>query len=177
MIDLCKRNTKYALRKPKKISDRKPAVAMSWGQELKKLFKDISQMNGSRIRGGILTGIRSFYMGIPNAEKTVSQAVLSWEGTTRHRHRYGGWEWRLGRREIGHIHGNWLVDIPFPKKVRDQVVSGGEADAHHILPDSGWISFYLQQPEDIEQAIKLLRRSFELVEAQQQRRQSGSRHG
>ncbi len=128
-------------------------------------------MNAGRIWEGALTGIRALYMGVPNAQRTINQAVLSWEGTTKHRHRYGGTEWRLGRRELGHIHGNWLVDIPFPKKVRNEVVAAGEAQAHHILPESGWISYYLNDREDIDHAISLLRRSFELAVAQQARRQ------
>lgn len=147
-------------------------VSTPWLHDLTNLIKDMRQMNRQRIWEGVLTAIRAIYKGIPDAGMRINQIVLSWEGTTRHRHRYGGTEWRLGRREIGHIHGNWLVDIPFPKEVRDMVVSAGEAEAHHILPDSGWISFYLRCPEDIEQAIKLLRRSFELAIAQQARRQA-----
>ena len=139
--------------------------------DLTTLAREMGQMNSRRIWAGFMTGIRATYRGIPNARKMINQTVMSWAGITKHRHRYGGTEWRLGRREIGHMHGNWLVDIPFPKKIRDAVVSAGEAEAHHILPDSGWVSFYLRQPADIEQAIKLLHRSFELAEAQQARRQ------
>ena len=149
-------------------------ILPTWLQEGALLFREIRQMNRKRIWEGVLTGVRSTYKGTSGAGKRINQAVLTWEGTTRHRHRYGGTEWRLGRREIGHIHGNWLVDIPFPKKVRDAVVAAGEAEAHHILPESGWVSFYLRQPDDVEKAISLLRRSFELAEAHQARRQAGS---
>jgi hypothetical protein len=82
---------------------------------------------------------------------------------TAHPHRFGGTEYRLGRREIGHIHGDYLVDIPFPKKVRDEIVAAGRAEPHHILPESGWISFYLREPADVERAISLFRQSFELA--------------
>ncbi len=41
---------------------------------------------------------------------------------TAHPHRFGGTEYRLGKRELGHIHGDYLVDIPFPKKVRDEIM-------------------------------------------------------
>lgn len=102
-------------------------------------------------------------MPVHGAKEQITETVLSWEGVTVHPHRFGGDEYRLGRREIGHIHGNYLVDIPFPKKVRDEVVAAGRAEPHHILPESGWISFYLRQPDDVEQAISLLRQSFELA--------------
>jgi len=69
----------------------------------------------------------------------------------------------LGKRELGHIHGDRLIDIPFPKPVRDELVSNGKAEPHHILPNSGWISFFLRTEADIDHAIKLMRTSFELA--------------
>lgn len=80
-------------------------------------------------------------------------------------HRYGGLEFRFGRRELGHIHGDRLVDIPFPKSVRDEIVAAGEAEPHHILPDSGWISLFLRTEGDVERAIRLLERSLSLAVA------------
>jgi predicted DNA-binding protein (MmcQ/YjbR family) len=76
----------------------------------------------------------------------------------------------LGKLELGHIHGDHLVDIPFPKKVRDEIIAAGRTEPHHVLPDSGWISLYLNEPADIEQAIALLRKSFELAEKQWSRK-------
>ena len=110
-------------------------------------------------------------MGVPGAAAQIHEAVLAWEGVTAHPHRFGGTEYRLGRREIGHIHGNQLVDIPFPKKVRDEIVAAGQAEVHHILPESGWVSCYLRHPNDVDGVISLIRRSFELALAQQQQRQ------
>jgi hypothetical protein len=55
-------------------------------------------------------------MPIQGAKEQIVQAGLNWEGVTAHAHRFSGTEFRLGRREIGHIHGDTLVDIPFPKK-------------------------------------------------------------
>jgi hypothetical protein len=102
-------------------------------------------------------------MPLFGAKEQITQIVLSWQGVAAHPHRFGGTEYRLGKREIGHIHGDHLLDIPFPKKVRDEVVAAGYAEPHHILPESGWVSFYLRQPSDIEKAIALLRQSFELA--------------
>jgi len=102
-------------------------------------------------------------MPIRGAKEQITQTILTWEGVTAHAHRFGGTEFRLGRREIGHIHGDYLVDIPFPKKVRDEIVAAGRAEPHHVLPESGWISFYLREPADVERAIGLFRQSFELA--------------
>ncbi len=112
-------------------------------------------------------------MSIHGAQQKVHEAVLSWPSVTAHPHRFGGTEYRLGKRELGHIHGDHLVDIPLPKKVRDEIIAAGRAKPHHVLPDSGWISFYLNDSTDVEKAIGLLRQSFELAAQQWSRKQVG----
>jgi hypothetical protein len=102
-------------------------------------------------------------MSVRGASKQIVDTLLTWEGMEAHPHRFGGTEFRIGRREIGHIHGDVLVDLPFPKKVRDEIVAAGEAEPHHILPDTGWVSFYLRKEGDIQRAIALLKRSYDLA--------------
>jgi Family of unknown function (DUF5519) len=98
-----------------------------------------------------------------HAKERVTGAVSSWEGITLAPHRFGGTAFMLGKRELGHIHGDHLIDIPFPKPIRDELVSSGQAEPHHILPNSGWISFFLHTEADIDRAIDLMRKSFELA--------------
>ena len=102
-------------------------------------------------------------MAVTGAQKRIIAAVSGWEEVEILPHRYGGREFRLGKRELGHIHGDALVDIPFPKAVRNQIVAAGEAEPHHILPNSGWVSLFLRSTEDVERAIGLLERSFQLA--------------
>lgn len=96
----------------------------------------------------------------------VETAVLAWPGVTTKIHRFGGTEFNLGKREIGHLHGNGLLDIPFPKAIRDEVVQSGAAQPHHIFPHSGWVSFYLRSEADVPGAVTLLRRNYERWQAQ-----------
>jgi hypothetical protein len=103
-------------------------------------------------------------MSVPGAGKRIEITLQEWTGIKARPHRYGGTEYRLGRREIGHVHGDRLVDIPFPQKVRDELVTAGRAEPHHILPHSGWVSFYLSDVPDVQRAIELLRLSFEIAE-------------
>jgi hypothetical protein len=102
-------------------------------------------------------------MAVAGAQKRIVAAVEGWQDAEVRPHRYGGLEFRLGKRELGHIHGDALVDIPFPKAVRDGIVASGEAEPHHILPNSGWISLFLRKAEDVETAIRLLERSLQLA--------------
>jgi Family of unknown function (DUF5519) len=108
-------------------------------------------------------------MAIHGAQERIRRVVLRWEGVTAAPHRFGGVEFRLGRRELGHVHGDSLVDIPFPRKVRDQIVAAGEAEPHHILPQTGWVSLFLHTEKDVERAIDLLHGSFLLAENHQKR--------
>ncbi len=102
-------------------------------------------------------------MPVRGASHTIQQAVLSWPNVEAHPHRFGGTEYRVGKRELGHVHGDALVDIPFPTKVRDEIVAAGQAEPHHVLPDSGWVSLFLREPADVHHAIELLRRSYDLA--------------
>jgi hypothetical protein len=103
---------------------------------------------------------------VKGAGTRICEALLQWPGVEAHPHQFGGTEYRLGQREIGHIHGDSLLDIPFPTRVRNEVVAAGRAEPHHVLPDSGWVSFYLREAGDVEQAIALLRESYELARKQ-----------
>jgi|SRR5690242_11585157 luciferase-like monooxygenase len=102
-------------------------------------------------------------MAVRGAKDRIVAAVHGWEDVEIRPHRYGGLEFRLGKRELGHIHGDALVDIPFPKAVRDEIVAAKEAEPHHILPNSGWVSIFLRTNEDVQRALALLERSFRLA--------------
>jgi hypothetical protein len=108
-------------------------------------------------------------MAVRGAQTRITTEVTSWAGVTSHPHRFGGVEYGIGKREIGHIHGDHLVDIPFPKKVRDEIVATGRAQPHHIFPETGWVSFFLQQETDVENVIALLHESYEIAQKQKSR--------
>ena len=54
------------------------------------------------------------YMGIM-LEK-IKKEILSWPGVTAGQHKFGGIEFLLNKREMGHIHGDRLADLPFPMR-------------------------------------------------------------
>ena len=93
--------------------------------------------------------------------RPIEAEVGSWEGVTSHPHRFGGVEFRLGRRELGHLHGGGLADLPFTRRIRDMLLETGRAERHHVLPDSGWVSKRIRSPEDAADAIELFRLSYE----------------
>jgi luciferase-like monooxygenase len=102
----------------------------------------------------------------------VTTEVLSWEGVTSGSHRFGGVEFLLGKREIGHLHGDRLADLPFPRRVRDELVESGRAKPHHVLPDTGWVSFWIEGEDDVPRVIELFRMSYDRARTAADRRAS-----
>jgi Family of unknown function (DUF5519) len=100
---------------------------------------------------------------VPEAQKRIANEVSKWDGVAALPHRFGGTEFKVGRREIGHVHGDYQADIAFPLGVRNKLVSEKRAEPHHILPKSGWITFRFRKKEDIDHAIDLFRLSYELA--------------
>ena len=92
--------------------------------------------------------------------KKIEEQVRTWPDISVHAHRFGGSEFRLGNAEIGHVHTGGLVDIPFPKPVRDALLEKGLAQEHHWVPNSGWTTFHVRTEKDLAQALWLLRLSY-----------------
>lgn len=93
--------------------------------------------------------------------EAISAEVASWPGVKATAHHMGGTEFRLGKVELGHLHGDRLADLPFPRRIRDELVRSGKASPHHVLPESGWVSRWIVGPADIEDVIALFRLNFE----------------
>ena len=92
--------------------------------------------------------------------RRIADEVTSWEGVTAHRHRFGGTEFRLGRRELGHLHGDRLADFPYPKRIAAMLVETGRAEPHRFA-GGGWISRPIRSPEDVDEVVELFRLSYE----------------
>lgn len=96
-----------------------------------------------------------------NTGETLRQEILAWPGVTEAPHRFGGVEFRLGKRELGHLHGDYLADLPFPVRVREELVRDGKAMPHHILPQSGWVSYPIRDAAAVPGALALFRLAYD----------------
>jgi hypothetical protein len=102
----------------------------------------------------------------------IQAEVESWNGVTSHPHRFGGVAFHLGKRELGHIHGDRLADLPFPKRVAEELIADGRARPHHVVRDSGWVSRPIQDEGDVDAVLELFRLSYERATAAATRRGS-----
>jgi hypothetical protein len=92
--------------------------------------------------------------------KKIEEEVTGWPHISVHPHRFRGREFRFENAELGHVHEGGVVDIPFPRPVRDWLLANGLAQEHHWVPNSGWTTFHVRNQEDLNHAIWLLRLSY-----------------
>jgi hypothetical protein len=100
-------------------------------------------------------------MAVPDAQRRIVEEVIKWDGVLASPHRFGGTEFRVGRREIGHIHGDHQADIIFPMEIRNRLITEGKAEPHHVLPRSGWITFRFRKEADVQAAVDLFKLSYQ----------------
>ncbi len=100
-----------------------------------------------------------------NVAEKIRREVTGWPGVETRPHRFGGIEFRVRGHEIGHLHGGRLADLPFPVRVRKELVTQGKARLHHVLPQTGWVSYPIRGEEDVPGALELFRLNYERLMA------------
>jgi len=105
-----------------------------------------------------------------STREKIEREVTGWPGVVGRAHRFGGVELRVNGHEIGHLHGSRLADLPFPVRVRRELVAAGKARLHHVLAQTGWVSYPIRRPEDVDGALELFRLNYELLTARKKER-------
>ena len=101
---------------------------------------------------------------------SIEREVTSWTGVTTGDTGRGGLQFSYGRVELGHLHGGSFADLPFPKKIRDELIATGQAAVHPPLPDSGWVRRQIDGPADAEAVIALFRMNYDRARARDEQR-------
>jgi hypothetical protein len=91
----------------------------------------------------------------------IRNEVGGWPSVTVERRGRDFLEFRLGRRELGHLHGSRLADLPFPVRIREELVRDGKASVHYTHPETGWVSFWIRSDSDIASVVDLFRLNYD----------------
>jgi len=92
----------------------------------------------------------------------ISDEVTSWPGVTAGPGERGEYSFKVGRREIGHLHGERVLHIGFPKAVWQELYDAGRIDYHPVFPGKpGYASRDIRSEEDVRDAIALLRLNYD----------------
>ena len=96
------------------------------------------------------------------AEDRIVAEVSSWDGVSTGPGRFGSIRFLVGRRELGHLHGGSLLDLPLPPERKRELLADGRVDQHRYTPArSGWVSLRIEDEAGIAAAIELLREQHE----------------
>jgi hypothetical protein len=95
------------------------------------------------------------------ASEQITSEVTSWPGVQAGVGQRGELAFTLGRREIGHLHGDHVLHIGFPKAVWHELYEAGRIGYHPVFPGKpGYAARRIQTDEDIRDVIELLRLNY-----------------
>jgi len=96
------------------------------------------------------------------ASERITEEVTSWPGVEAGPGRRGEFAFRVGRREIGHLHGDHAAHFSFPKAVWAELYAAGRVIHHPVFPGKeGPAARRIANEEDVRDVIALLRLNYD----------------
>ena len=96
------------------------------------------------------------------ASQRITDEVISWPGVEAGPGRRGEFAFRVGRREIGHLHGDHAAHFNFPKPVWTELIGQGRIGPHPVFPQAeGPASRRIQSDDDVRDVIALMRLNYD----------------
>jgi len=76
----------------------------------------------------------------------------------------GEFAFKVGRREIGHLHGDHVAHFGFPKEAWSDLFAQGRIDYHPVFPGKpGFGARRIETDADVRDVIELLRLNYDRV--------------
>src|SRR4051812_2198370 len=96
------------------------------------------------------------------ASEQITDEVTSWPGVDAGTGRRGEWAFTVGRKELGHLHGDRVMHCGFPKAVWHQLHDAGRIDYHPVFPGKpGFAARAIASQDDVLDVIALLRLNYD----------------
>jgi hypothetical protein len=104
----------------------------------------------------------------PTASQRITQEVTSWPGVEAGPGRRGEFAFRVGRREIGHLHGDHAAHFSFPKAIWRDLTAEGRIGPHPVFPDAqGPAARRISDDADVRDVIALMRLNYDRAVARE----------
>jgi Luciferase len=98
------------------------------------------------------------------ASERITEEVTSWPGVTAGPGRRGEFAFKVGAREIGHLHGDHAAHFGFPNAVWNELYEQGRIDYHPVFPGRpGFGARSMETDDDVADVIALMRLNYERV--------------
>jgi hypothetical protein len=96
------------------------------------------------------------------ASEQITTEVTSWEGVAAGPGRRGEFAFKVGRREIGHLHGDRSAHFSFPQDVWAELFAAGRVVHHPVFPDKeGPAARRIEDEDDVRDVIALMRLNYD----------------
>jgi hypothetical protein len=100
----------------------------------------------------------------PGASQRIIDEVTTWPGVVAGPGERGELAFKLGRREIGHLHGDYAAHFGFPKEVWAELMQQGRIVPHPVFPNSvGPAARRIANEADLRDVIELLRLNYDCL--------------
>jgi hypothetical protein len=100
----------------------------------------------------------------PTPSEQITAAVTSWPGVEAGHGDRGEFGFKVGRRPIGHLHGDRVAHFSFPKDVGAGLREQGRIGPHPVAPEKpAWGARAIRTDEDVRDVIALMRLNYERV--------------
>jgi Family of unknown function (DUF5519) len=104
---------------------------------------------------------------VQTASERITEEVTSWPGVEAGQGRRGEFAFTVGRREVGHLHGDRAAHFGFPKDVWAELRAEGRIVPHPVFPDSiGPAARRIDDDDDVRDVIALMRLNYDRIVAQ-----------
>jgi deazaflavin-dependent oxidoreductase (nitroreductase family) len=97
---------------------------------------------------------------LTDAMAALQRDVAAWDGVRAEEGRFDSVVFRVGRREIGHVHRDGVADLPFPRSLREQVLDAGQAGPHRAGV-AGFVSAPVRRADQVAGVVALFRLNYE----------------
>src|SRR5881396_479167 len=96
------------------------------------------------------------------ASQRITEEVTSWPGVEAGPGRRGEFAFKVGRREIGHLHGDHAAHFSFPKDVWAALFAAGRVVHHPEFPGKeGPAARRIENEDDVRDVIALMRLNYD----------------
>src|SRR3954451_24081195 len=93
---------------------------------------------------------------------SIADEVTSWPGVEAGPGRRGEFAFKVGRREIGHLHGDRSAHFSFPKAVWAELFAAGRVVHHPVFPGKeGPAARRIVDDADVRDVIALMRLNYD----------------
>jgi Family of unknown function (DUF5519) len=101
-----------------------------------------------------------------SASQRITEVVTSWPGVTAGSGRRGEWSFKVGKREIGHLHGDHAAHFLFPRQAWAELVEQGRITEHPVFPGRvGPAARRIEDDADVRDVIELMRLNYDRLVA------------